>query len=191
MSQEKIEIAISACLLGQRVRYDGAHKCQSHLVDVFQKQFAEQVTLIPFCPEVAIGLGVPRPKIQLFRKKDEPIRVLGVENHTLDVTDSLQSYASEFIKVYPGLRYVIVKSRSPSCGYGSTPLMSCIDLQSANAVKPGNLLGGVQPVALASGMFTQTLLDIKPGLQVVEETQLETEQLCLTFLQNLLQEKNF
>jgi len=191
MSKGKPEIAISACLLGQRVRYDGEDKRQSQIVDFFLEQFSEQVSIIPFCPEVAIGLGVPRPKIQLIRQKGEQIRVLGVENHTLDVTESLQSYADEFLTQYPGLSHVIVKSRSPSCGYQSTPLMMNIlgDSDNDNEVEPQSK-DIYKQIALSSGLFVQTILAIKPELQIVDETQLITQQQCLKFLQSMQQEKN-
>lgn len=191
MLKEKTEVAISACLLGQRVRYDGKEKRQAQIVDFFSKRFSEQVSIIPFCPEVAIGLGVPRPKIHLVRQKNEQIRVLGVENHTIDVTESLESYASEFLRHYPGLSHLIVKSRSPSCGYQSTPLMINTGGRSANdnkTVKQKD--ASYKQIALTSGLFVQTILDMKPELQIADETQLITEQDCLKFLHGRQQQKN-
>ncbi|MFV1960129.1 MAG: DUF523 domain-containing protein, partial [Planctomycetota bacterium] len=54
-------IGISACLLGERVRHDGAHRRQGDLVAAL----ASRVTWVAVCPEAAIGLGVPRPPIRL------------------------------------------------------------------------------------------------------------------------------
>lgn len=186
MFKGKTEVAISACLLGQRVRYDGEDKRQAQIVDFFSKQLSEQVIIVPFCPEVAIGLGVPRAKIQLVRQKDEQIKVLGVENHTIDVTESLQSYAREFLRQYPGVHHVVVKSRSPSCGYQSTPLMiSTSNCSSKSNDKKTQVDEIYKQITLASGMFVQTLLAIKPELQIADETQLTTEQQCLKFIQSL------
>ncbi len=111
---------------------------------------------------------MPRDKIELVRQKDESIRVLGVENHTWDVTEALQSYADTFLKQYPNLKYFIVKSRSPSCGYNSTPVF----------------VNGLE-VAMDSGMFVQSLLQIKPDIKIINESDLLTEQDCLEFLGNI------
>ena len=165
---EKLQIAISACVLGEPVRYDGKSKRHALIVDIFTRQLNEQVELIPFCPEMGIGLGAPRDKIELVRQKDESIRVLGVEDHTWDVTHELQSYTEVFLKKYPNLDYFIVKSRSPSCGYNTTPVFS----------------NGFE-VAVDSGMFVQTLLAIKPGLNIINESQLVSEQDCLNFIRKI------
>ncbi len=163
----KIQIAISACLLGNPVRYDAKEKKHSLIRAVFADKLAEQLEIIPFCPEIGIGLGVPRDKIELVRQKDESIQVLGVENHTWDVTKALQSYAEAFLKQYPYLSCFIVKSRSPSCGYNTTPVFD----------------NGIE-VATDSGMFVQSLLKIKPDLKIINESELLTEQDCLKFMQS-------
>ncbi len=168
----KLKIAVSACLLGHKVRYDGKQKKHPLIVDFFSVQNADKLEIIPFCPEVAIGLSVPRPKIQLIELKGEQIRVLGVENHTLDVTKALQSFAETFLAQNPDLTALIVKSKSPSCGSGSTPLL----VREKEAYRQ---------IALSSGFFVQSLLALKPELQLVEETQLQTESACREFLQNI------
>ncbi len=164
----KKQVAISACLLGERVRYDARDKRHELICRMFIRQLKNQLDVVPFCPETAIGLGVPRDKIELVRQKDQSIRVLGVENHTWDVTEALQSYARAFLKQYPNLKYFIVKSRSPSCGYKTTPVF-------LNAMEE----------SLDSGMFVQTLLQIKPDLKMINESELLTEQDCLEFLGNI------
>lgn len=62
-----IRIGISACLLGQAVRFDGGHKRSDFLVDVF----GPFVEFVPVCPEVEIGLGVPRETLRLVRNGEE------------------------------------------------------------------------------------------------------------------------
>ena len=93
---DKIKIAVSACLLGQKVRNDAQEKRHELIINYFMQQHSDILELLPFCPEVAIGLSVPRAKIQLQQEKDKTIRVVGVENHRLDVTSELQSYAERF-----------------------------------------------------------------------------------------------
>ena len=59
-----VRIGISACLFGQQVRYDGGHKRDAFLVEVFGRY----VEWVPVCPEVEIGLGVPRDTLRLERQ---------------------------------------------------------------------------------------------------------------------------
>ena len=155
--KKKVQIAISACLLGEKVRYD------AKVLPAFDKTSVlkqlnitkDDVEFISFCPEVGIGLGVPRAKIQVIRNKQQQIRVLGVENHTLDVTSELESYAQSFFKQYPDIFAYVVKSKSPSCGYASTPLFNDSEKHA-------------QQIAITSGLFIQTILKIKPQILVID-----------------------
>ena len=78
----KIPIGISSCLLGERVRYDGGHKGHSYITGTLGNYFEFQ----PFCPEVAIGLGIPRKPIRLWRNEKKKIEYLIMEasSHGLD-----------------------------------------------------------------------------------------------------------
>jgi uncharacterized protein YbbK (DUF523 family) len=58
----RIRIGISACLLGSRVRYDGQHKRDSFLAD----ELTPLVDWVPVCPEVEVGMGVPREPVRLI-----------------------------------------------------------------------------------------------------------------------------
>ena len=60
----RIRIGISSCILGEKVRFDGGHKLDRFLANVFGK-YVEWVTV---CPEVEIGMGVPRPSVRLVQK---------------------------------------------------------------------------------------------------------------------------
>src|SRR5690606_41275942 len=66
---QRIPVGIGACLLGHPVRYDGSHKKGSDVLDALADQFEFR----PFCPEVAIGLGVPRPTIRLVGPAGEAV----------------------------------------------------------------------------------------------------------------------
>ena len=85
----------------------------------------------------------------------EQIHVFGVLNHTCDVTDALKSYAVNFMQQHPDVECYIVKSKSPSCGYQSTPLFQRIK-------------GKNQLLGFSSGMFTRTISAMKPQLKIVE-----------------------
>lgn len=111
-----IKVAISRCLLGESVRYDATHRKLPNLSTILNDN---EFTIIPFCPEMAIGMGVPRAPIQLVQINTQ-IRAIGVNNPEVDVTDKLLSYAESFATAHPDLKAVINKKGSPSCGYLST-----------------------------------------------------------------------
>ena len=93
------------------VRYDGGHKRNEFLVDVL----ALVCELVPVCPEVAIGLGVPRPPIRLLGDLTRP-HARGVENNELDVTAALTQYAAHMAREINEISGYVFKSKSPSCG---------------------------------------------------------------------------
>ena len=61
--ESPIRVGVSACLLGQEVRYDGGHKRDRFLTDVL----GSYVEWVPVCPEMEAGLGVPRPTVRLVQ----------------------------------------------------------------------------------------------------------------------------
>lgn len=107
----RIPVGISSCLLGEKVRFDGGHKkndfINNHLVSYMDFQ--------PVCPEVAIGLGVPRPPIRQTRT-EHGIRVLGSADPGLDVTDRLHEFGDRMAGKLSYICGYIFKSDSPSCG---------------------------------------------------------------------------
>ena len=84
---ETLKLGISACLLGNEVRYNGGHK-QSNLCS---KVLSEHFEFVPVCPEVAIGLGTPREPIRLIGDPEAP-RAVGTIHRENDVTDALAAY---------------------------------------------------------------------------------------------------
>lgn len=108
---DKIKIAISSCVLGESVRYNGGHKRSPFCTDSLSEHF----DFVSLCPEVGIGLGVPREPIRLVGDLASP-RVVGVKNPDLDVTDQLQQYADSVVtSVSDCCGYILMKD-SPSCG---------------------------------------------------------------------------
>jgi len=105
-------MGISSCLLGAEVRYDGGHKHDRYLTDVVGKWF--QWVLV--CPELELGLGVPRPPIRLVHGGDNPRLVEHVSGDEL--TERMESYAREKVVQLQetGLDGFILKGASPSCG---------------------------------------------------------------------------
>ncbi|MGM0563488.1 MAG: YbgA family protein [Pseudomonadota bacterium] len=108
---EKIPVGISQCLLGDKVRYDGEHKRSRFCTDVLAPYFDFE----PICPEVAIGLGIPRPPIRLVEDEGE-VRVKGVKKADLDPTDDLREYSEKRTSQLDHLCGYILMQKSPSCG---------------------------------------------------------------------------
>lgn len=113
----KKRLCVSACLLGVPCRWKGdAKPCEA------VQRLAEdgRVAIVPFCPELAAGLGCPRPPIQLVRT-DGGIRVLRVDG-TGDATDALRAACeaqADALARSGGVDDFLLKSRSPSCGLAS------------------------------------------------------------------------
>lgn len=110
-ARHPIRLGISACLLGERVRYDGGHKLDPYISDTLGRHFE----WVRVCPEVAIGLGVPRPPIRLTGSAAAP-RAVGVADPQLDVTAKLAGYGRRMARELTDISGYILKSRSPSCG---------------------------------------------------------------------------
>lgn len=163
-----LKIAISACLQGCEVRYDGTGKRQPVMLDELT-----DYELIGFCPEAEAGLGIPRPPIQLVQKSDghqqgiEPdIRVLQVSDSSVDRTQQLRdcAQAQNWLAQVDGF---IFKARSPSCGVGSTPVWNDKNEQ----------------VAVSDGEFVRCLRRSYPQLPLIDEEQWRDQALKQEFLQ--------
>lgn len=112
---ERIPVGISSCLLGDNVRYDGGHKHQRYCTDVLARYFDFHT----FCPEVAIGMGVPRQPIRLVGELLSP-RAVGSRDAELDVTEQLLDYGDQMVlRVAQFSGYIWMKD-SPSCGMFNT-----------------------------------------------------------------------
>src|SRR5512140_2354304 len=112
MAPARIRIGVSSCLLGKKVRYDGQHKRDDFLTEVLDP-FVEGV---PVCPELELGLGVPREPIRLVGRAEAP-RLLA-ERSGADHTDAMRSYAEGRVArlVQEDLSGYVTKKDSPSCG---------------------------------------------------------------------------
>ena len=95
MVNKKPVVAVSACLLGQAVRYDGQNKYTSLIAEELRKY----CKLIAVCPEIEIGLGVPRTKIQLTQTVSG-IKVLKTDGTNSDVSGALQEFAIQFGQIF-------------------------------------------------------------------------------------------
>lgn len=113
-SETKIPVGISSCLMGEPVRFNGSHKRSRFCTDVLADYFDFQT----FCPEVAIGLGTPRPAIRLVADSasSDEVRALGSDDASLDVTQELTEVAHSIHARVSQLSGYILMQKSPSCG---------------------------------------------------------------------------
>lgn len=144
-------IALSSCLAGEPVRYDGAHKRDNWLLEKLGKYVDYRI----FCPEVAIGLGIPRAPIRLVLL-DGDTRVRGVADASLDVTERLQNYAFDTLPHLSDISGYVFKSKSPSCGMFR--------------VKRYNAKG--HPEGIGRGAFAEVIAQQLPDLPIEEEGRL-------------------
>jgi len=109
---KKKQVLVSSCLLGKRVRYDGATKENLEVLN-----FLKDFDVIPFCPEAPL-FGTPRQRVSLH-VKEKSLHVITDETNK-DVTALLKDETQKYIDSYPNLDMIILKSRSPSCGIDTT-----------------------------------------------------------------------
>ena len=145
-------IGVSACLLGAQVRYDGGHKHDPVLTETL----APFVEWIPVCPEVEIGLGVPRDTLRLVGAPGTPRLV--VERTGEDLTTRMARFAAARVVELArlGLDGYVLKSGSPSCGLFDVRIH---DERSRVA-------------GAGRGLFAATLVDALPALPVEDEGRL-------------------
>jgi uncharacterized protein YbbK (DUF523 family) len=164
--ETSIRIGVSACLLGQPVRYDGGDK-----YDVWvAKILAERFTLVPVCPEVEIGLGIPRETLRLVRDGGD-LRLVASRSGA-DHSATMRRYAARRVRALGrlGLCGYVLKSNSPSCGLVGVPLHD----------RDGRLAGG------GRGLFADELMRRLPSLPVEDEKHLQDPALRENFVTRVL-----
>jgi uncharacterized protein YbgA (DUF1722 family)/uncharacterized protein YbbK (DUF523 family) len=107
----KPKLGISACLMGDEVRFNGGHK-ESHLCT---RELTEYFEFVTACPEVAIGMGIPREPIRLVGDPQNP-QAIGSVNSALNVTASLAAYGAQMAEELGDICGYIFMQKSPSCG---------------------------------------------------------------------------
>jgi uncharacterized protein YbgA (DUF1722 family)/uncharacterized protein YbbK (DUF523 family) len=162
---EKIRLGVSACLLGDEVRYDGGHKRDTFLVDTLGP-FVEWVAV---CPEVEVGLGVPRPSLRLTGAPVRPRLV--VEKTGEDLTARMRRWASRRVAELAelGLHGYVLKRGSPSCGLLRVRVYG----------------DGGQPGPVGRGLFAAALTDALPTLPVEEEGRLADAGIRENFIERV------
>jgi uncharacterized protein YbbK (DUF523 family)/uncharacterized protein YbgA (DUF1722 family) len=158
-----IRIGVSSCLLGEEVRYDGGHQRDDYVVGVLGRA----CTLVPVCPELEVGLGVPREPIRLVGEAATP-RLLGVTSGT-DHTEAMRDFARRRIAALrrQGLSGYVLKRGSPSCGLARVKRYAAAD---------------AAPTRDGTGLFARALTKALPRLPVEEEGRLTDAALRDSFI---------
>jgi uncharacterized protein YbbK (DUF523 family) len=157
------KIAISRCLLGDPVRYDGKSKFQPNLIKKLESVF----TLITICAEGEICVTTPPPPIHIVEKQST-LRVVIIDEPDTDLTSPLQQLALE--KSALDIAGFILKARSPSCGLESTPHL----LESG-------------ATAYGAGIFAAAFREARPQLPMIEAEALESPQQLEKFISEVMQ----
>lgn len=110
VDKKDLNIGISACLIGEKVRFDASNKPSTFCI----KEFGQYVTYKSFCPEVAIGLPIPRATIRQIKEGD--IIKVSRPDGSGDVTDALKDYGKKVASLTKYLSGYIFCAKSPSCG---------------------------------------------------------------------------
>ncbi|WP_345976576.1 DUF523 domain-containing protein [Sulfurimonas sp. HSL3-7] len=112
----KKKAIVSACLLGETVRYDGTTKKDNNVIEALKAY-----EIIPFCPEDPV-MGTPRERISVINVNGE-YRVI-TDNSRIEVTTALKLQTEKMIEAHPDADIIVLKSKSPSCGLGTTPILN-------------------------------------------------------------------
>lgn len=158
-------IGISACLLGERVRFDGGHKHDAFLTDTFGK-FVEWV---PVCPELEVGMGVPREAVRLVGNPADPEII--AERSGRDWTAAMKRYALKRTKelVQLDLSGYVFKKNSPSCG-----------VERVRVYTPKGM-----PNKQGRGLFAAAVMEHLPLMPVEEEGRLTNPLLRENFIERV------
>ena len=151
--KEKIKIGMSSCLLGEEVRWDGDHKYDQYVRDVLGSYF----DYVSICPEVDVGMGVPRETVALYGTLENPKMI--TKRSKTDWTKKMNHYTKDRIHelTKENLCGYVFKSKSPSCGIGKVPIYSEF---------------GSSRMRHGSGVFASSFVKVFPLVPVEDEGRL-------------------
>ncbi len=164
-SERPIRLGVSSCLLGDEVRFDGGHKRDRFVTDLLGR-FVEWV---PVCPEVEVGMDIPRPALRLVGEGDS-VRMVEIKSGR-DHTRAMERYSARRVRALRGLDLCgyILKKDSPSCGmtrvkvYGETGM----------------------PRREGKGLYASTLMEAYPNLPFEDEGRLNDPKLRENFIERV------
>jgi uncharacterized protein YbgA (DUF1722 family)/uncharacterized protein YbbK (DUF523 family) len=163
---DRPRLGISACLLGDPVRFNGAHKRDPFLTDIL----SPHVSWVRVCPEVEVGMGTPRETLRLERRDDGAIRMITTRTD-IDHTDAMSAWTRRRLTELEreNLSGYVLKKDSPSCGMEKVKVFG----------RPG------PPQRNGRGIFAEALLQRFPNLPVEEEGRLSDPRLRENFIERV------
>jgi uncharacterized protein YbgA (DUF1722 family)/uncharacterized protein YbbK (DUF523 family) len=167
---DRLRVGISSCLLGERVRFDGGHKHDRFLTD----QLGPYVEWVPVCPELEVGMGVPREAVRLEGDPEAP-RMVGVRSRR-DHTTQMRRFAGARVRQLAALDLAgyVFKKDSPSCG-----------LERVRVYRAAPNGEGGMPSRRGRGLFAGAFVDALPLLPVEEEGRLNDPVLRESFIERI------
>ncbi|AMK11325.1 YbgA family protein [Pseudodesulfovibrio indicus] len=162
---ETIKIGVSACVAGERVRWDRSHRRSAYLAETLSKY----VELVPICPEIACGMGIPREQLRQADCAGD-IRLIGYDSGE-DFTEKMSEWAD---RVLPGLDEeeicgFVLRQRSPSCAKNKSKIYSTTG----------------KPHKHGPGFFTRKLTEHAPLLPMVTSEELQNPLLRDNFIRRV------
>lgn len=170
---EKIPMGVSACLLGNEVRYDGGHKRDRYLTDILSTYFA----FVPVCPEVECGLPIPREPMRLVAAEGESPRLITVRTG-IDLTDRMKTWSRSRVEKLSSeeLCGFVFKKNSPSSG-----------LHRVKLYHPSGQSSRREGRGLFADLFAQNF----PLIPVEEEGRLNDSRLRENFIERVFAMKRW
>ena len=163
-------VVLSKCLEIDACRYNG-----QLIPDPFVKALGAHVDFVPICPEVEIGLGVPRDPIRIQARGDEPRLVQPSSGR--DLTEAMVTFSERFLSSLKEVDGFILKTRSPSCGIKDVKIYPDRE--------------NVPPLGKRAGFFGIAVLQRFPGLAVEDEGRLKDFTIREHFLTHLFATASF
>lgn len=164
-NHQTIRLGVSSCLLGEKVRHNGGHTRNRFMVETLDPW----VEWVPVCPEVEIGLGVPRESLRLVGTVDAP-RMVGTKSG-VDHTDTMTTWSGKRLEQLcrSRLHGYVFKKGSPSCG------VFRVKIYDKNSV----------PSSIGRGLFAEALTTAMPLLPVEDEGRLNDPNLRENFIERI------
>lgn len=162
---DRLRLGVSSCLLGERVRFDGGHKHDRFLTE----RLGQYVEWVPVCPELEVGMGVPREAVRLEGDPTAP-RMIGVRSRR-DHTTAMRRFAAARSRQLAALDLsgYVFKKDSPSCGMERVRVYG----------KSG------MPSRRGRGIFAAAFMDTGPLVPVEEEGRLNDPVLREGFIERI------
>ena len=162
---DAIRIGVSSCLLGNEVRFDGGHKRNQFLL----RELGSYVEFVPVCPEVEVGMGIPRPTLRLVAAADGEVRLVERAAGT-DHTDAMRRWSERRTRQIERLDLCgyVLKKDSPSCG------MARVKVYEKHQARRDGV-----------GVFAEALMGRLPDLPIEEEGRLNDPRLRENFIERV------